>query len=122
MGVGGGADYSGSRYDYAAEYLEVLRKLWRTGRTSHEGRFFRLDDFKSLPQPPRNIPIVCAGQSDRGIQFTAQHADYSFLGGQDDSLPNLGRLNEKLQAGAKPPGYSVRSYVLLNVIAPQKYK
>ena len=119
MGLWRGDEYFGYRYDYAAEYLEVLRKLWRTGRTSHEGRFFKLDDCKSLPQPSRNIPIVCAGQSDRGIQFTAQHADYSFLGGQDDSLADLGRLNEKLQAAAKPHGKTVGAYVLLTVIAEE---
>ncbi|MEA2810655.1 MAG: pyrimidine oxygenase, partial [Rhodospirillaceae bacterium] len=119
MGLWRGDDYFGYRYDYAAEYLEVLRKLWRTGRTSHEGRFFKLDDCKSLPQPSRNIPIVCAGQSDRGIQFTAEHADFSFLGGQDDSLADLGRLNEKLQAAAKPHGKTVGTYVLLTVIAEE---
>ena len=71
MGLWRGDEYFGYRCDYAAEYLEVLRKLWRTGRTSHDGRFFKLDDCKSLPQPSRTIPIVCASQSDRGIQFTA---------------------------------------------------
>jgi pyrimidine oxygenase len=97
----------------------VLRKLWRTGRTSHQGRFFKLDDCKSLPQPSRNIPIVCAGQSDRGIRFTAEHADYSFLGGQDDSLADLGRLNQKLQAAAQTHGKTVGAYVLLTVIAEE---
>jgi pyrimidine oxygenase len=119
MGLWRGDEYFGYRYDYAAEYLEVLRKLWRTGRTSHQGRFFKLDDCKSLPQPSRTIPIVCAGQSDRGIQFTAEHADYSFLGGQDDSLADLGRLNEKLQAAEKPHGKTVGAYVLLTVIAEE---
>ena len=119
MGLWRGDEYFGYRYDYAAEYLEVLRKLWRTGRTSHDGRFFKLDDCKSLPQPSRTIPIVCAGQSDRGIQFTAEHADYSFLGGQDDSLADLARLNEKLQAAARPHGKTVGAYVLLTVIAEE---
>ena len=119
MGLWRGDEYFSYRYDYAAEYLEVLRKLWRTGRTSHDGRFFKLNDCKSLPQPSRTIPIVCAGQSDRGIQFTAEHADFSFLGGQDDSLADLARLNQKLQAAARPHGKTVGSYVLLTVIVEE---
>lgn len=119
MGLWPSDDYFSYRYDYATEYLEVLRKLWDTGRTSHEGRFFKLEDCKSLPQPSRTIPIICAGQSDRGIAFTAKYADYGFLGGQDDSLADLGRLNAKLQQHAADNGRSVGAYVLLTVIAEE---
>lgn len=119
MGLWRGDDYFKYRYDYATEYLDVLRKLWETGRTSYDGQFFKLDDCKSYPQPSRKIPIICAGQSDRGIQFTAEYADYSFLGGQDDSLEDLGRLNQKLQVCAKQYGKNVGAYVLLTVIAEE---
>ncbi len=119
MGLWRGDDYFKYRYEYATEYLEVLRKLWATGRTSHEGRFFHLDDCKSYPMPSRRIPIICAGQSERGLGFTARHADYSFLGGQDDSLADLGRLNAKLQGLAQEHGRKVGAYVLLTVIAEE---
>jgi pyrimidine oxygenase len=117
MGLWRGDEYFKRRYDYAAEYLSVLRGLWASGRASHDGAFFQLDDCKSLPMPSREIPIVCAGQSDRGIGFTAEHADYGFLGGQDDSLEDLGRLNAKLQDAARAFGRQVGAYVLLTVIA-----
>src|SRR6266849_1996625 len=100
MGLWRGDDYYKYRYEYATEYLEVLRGLWRAGRLSYDGRFLHLDDCKSLPTPSRAIPIICAGQSERGIRFTAEHADYGFLGGQDDSLADLGRLNARLQGAA----------------------
>jgi len=119
MGLWRGDEYFKYRYEYATEYLEVLRKLWASGRTSHEGRFFTLNDCKSYPMPSRNIPIVCAGQSERGLRFTAQHADFSFLGGQDDSLADLGRLNAKLQEMAQGYGRKVGAYVLLTVIAEE---
>jgi pyrimidine oxygenase len=117
MGLWRGDEYFKYRYEYATEYLDVLRKLWSSGRTSHAGRFFQLDDCKSYPTPSRTIPIICAGQSERGLRFTAQHADFSFLGGQDDSLDDLGRLNAKLQETARGYGRSVGAYVLLTVIA-----
>jgi pyrimidine oxygenase len=119
MGLWRGDDYFKYRYEYATEYLEVLRALWATGRSSHEGQFFKLEDCKSYPIPPRKIPIVCAGQSERGLRFTAQHADYSFLGGQNDSLADLGVLNAKLQDLARGFGRTVGAYVLLTVIAEE---
>ncbi|HUC17964.1 MAG TPA: LLM class flavin-dependent oxidoreductase, partial [Acetobacteraceae bacterium] len=119
MGLWQGDEYFKYRYEYATEYLEVLRKLWATGRTSYKGRFFELEDCKSLPRPSRELPIICAGQSERGLRFTAQHADYSFLGGQDDTLADLGRLNAKLQGVAAEFGRKVGAYVLLTVIAEE---
>jgi pyrimidine oxygenase len=119
MGLWKGDEYFKYRYDYATEYLDVLRALWANGRTSYEGRFFKLDDCKSYPMPSRRIPIICAGQSERGLRFTAQHADFSFLGGQDDSLADLGRLNAKLQDLARQDRRAVGAYVLLTVIAEE---
>lgn len=119
MGLWRGDEYFKYRYEYAEEYLECLRLLWSEGRASYKGQFFQLDDCKSLPTPSRRIPIVCAGQSDRGLKFVADHADFSFLGGQDDTLSDLGRLNARLQDMATDRGRAVRAYVLLTVIAEE---
>jgi pyrimidine oxygenase len=117
MGLWGGDDYFKRRYEYATEYLTILRALWRDERVNYKSDFFSLEDCKSYPKPSREIPIICAGQSDRGIKFTAQHADFGFLGGQDDSLEDLGRLNSKLHSVADGYGRKVGAYVLLTVIA-----
>lgn len=117
MGLWRGEDYFRYRYEYAQEYLDVLRGLWTQDRVNHEGRFFKLEDCKSYPKPSRPIPIICAGQSDRGLSFTAKNANFGFLGGQDDSLEDLGRLNGKLQGAAQGFGRGVGAYVLLTVIA-----
>lgn len=119
MGLWRGDAYFKKRYEYAAEYLGLLRKLWREERVTHQSEFFSFEDCKSYPKPSREIPIICAGQSDRGISFTGEHADFGFLGGQDDSLEDLGRLNNKLQGAAKTFGRSVGAYVLLTVIAEE---
>src|SRR5580698_3162734 len=119
MGLWQGDEYFKRRYEYAAEYLDILRRLWREERVTHHSDFFDFEDCKSYPKPTRDIPIICAGQSDRGIGFTSQYADFGFLGGQDDSLQDLGRLNEKLQASAQSFGRKVGAYVLLTVIAEE---
>lgn len=119
MGLWRGDEYFKYRYEFAEEYLQCLRRLWSEGRTSFQGEFFQLDDCKSLPTPGRRIPIVCAGQSDRGLAFVADHADFSFLGGQDDTLSDLARLNTRLMSMAAERGRGVRAYVLLTVIAEE---
>jgi pyrimidine oxygenase len=119
MGLWRGDEYFKKRYEYAAEYLGLLRKLWKEERVTHQSEFFSFEDCKSYPKPSREIPIICAGQSDRGISFTGEHADFGFLGGQDDSLEDLGRLNDKLQGCAKNFGRKVGAYVLLTVIAEE---
>jgi pyrimidine oxygenase len=119
MGLWQGDDYFKRRYEYATEYLHLLRELWTKDRVTHSSPFFVFDDCKSYPKPSRNIPVICAGQSERGIRFTAQYADFGFLGGQDDSLADLGRLNTKLQDAASGFGRSVGAYVLLTVIAEE---
>ncbi len=119
MGLWRGDEYYKQRYEYAAEYLDLLRRLWREERVTHRSAFFEFEDCKSYPKPSVDIPIICAGQSDRGIAFTGQYADFGFLGGQDDSLDDLRRLNEKLQAAASRHGRRVGAYVLLTVIAEE---
>lgn len=119
MGLWRGDEYFKKRYEYAAEYLDLLKKLWREERVTHHSDFFDFEDCKSYPKPSRKVPIICAGQSDRGISFTAEHADFGFLGGQDDSLEDLGRLNDKLQSAAQKFGRTVGAYVLLTVIAEE---
>jgi coenzyme F420-dependent glucose-6-phosphate dehydrogenase len=38
-----------------AEAVQVIRKLWEGRQTSHEGRFFRVQDARlySLPEEPK---------------------------------------------------------------------
>ncbi len=78
MGLWPGAEHYKHRYDYCAEYVEVMQELWRDGRSDFKGRFFQMDDCRLLPKPAGDIPIICAAQSDAGTRFAAQYADYNF--------------------------------------------
>jgi len=40
MGLWRGDEYFDRRYDYAREYLTILKDLWRTGETSFKGGVF----------------------------------------------------------------------------------
>jgi pyrimidine oxygenase len=78
MGIWPGDRHFEHRYDYCGEYVTIMRELWATGRSDFKGEFFQMDDCRCLPMPTRRIPLICAGQSDRGTEFAVAHADYNF--------------------------------------------
>ncbi|VTU22839.1 Pyrimidine monooxygenase RutA [Variovorax sp. PBS-H4] len=70
------------RYEQAAEWIEVLDKLWTHGEAfDFEGKFYRLSRAISMPRPlqaPRP-PIMNAGTSEVGRHFAAKYADLAFV-------------------------------------------
>lgn len=116
MGLWPGDDYFGRRYAYAAEYLDILRGLWRDGRISHRGEYFQLDDCTVYPQPRRPIPIVCAGQSEQGLRFTAERGEHSFVIGEAAVLKTIAG---QLDAHARANSRTVTAFGLFQlIIAP----
>jgi pyrimidine oxygenase len=81
MGIWPGEQYWEERYEYAREYVTILRELWTTGSSSFQGRYFQLDECQLGPLPPSPIDIVCAGSSPQGLAFTADLGDIAFLAG-----------------------------------------
>ena len=71
MGLWPGEAHYNRRYQYAAEYVQVMRELWADGVSNFQGDYFQLDDCRLLPRPRGTIGVVCVGQSDTGIEFCA---------------------------------------------------
>ena len=71
-----------TRYDAAAEWLEIIQLLWeRDEAISYEGKFFRATDALLKPRPiqrPRP-PVMCAGQSPKGMDFAAKYCEIGFI-------------------------------------------
>lgn len=68
-------------YAYAAEWLDVVRKLWTTeGEFDYTGRWFRVERGFHQPKPLQHPcpPVMSAGSSAVGRRFAAQHADVAF--------------------------------------------
>lgn len=74
--------YGDYRYEYADEWIRVMKMLWTQERSTFEGRFFKLDNCVSDPKPlSKPYPgIVSAGLSSEGLRFAAKHSDYQFVG------------------------------------------
>lgn len=113
MGLWPGDDYYGHRYDYATEYVEILKALWQQGRATYKGRFFQLEDCLCQPKPSHEIPIVCAGQSDRGVSFTVNLGDYNFVVGD---IPSLAEMSGRVKHKAAEAGRQVGTYALHTVV------
>ncbi|WP_244937360.1 LLM class flavin-dependent oxidoreductase, partial [Methylobacterium crusticola] len=120
MGLWPGDAYFGYRYDYATEYVQVMRELWATGASDFKGAHFRMDGCMMKPVPSGPIAVVAAGQSGRGMEFAAAHADYNFVLGAGVNTPAAcGPTCGRLVEAAARTGRDVGSYVLFMVIAEE---
>lgn len=115
-----GDSYFGYRYDYASEYVQVMKDLWEKGSSDLKGKHFQMTDCKLAPAPSSPIKIVGAGQSDRGMEFVAQYGDYNFVtaGGVNQPTQHRSQVERLVQAGAKS-GRDVGAYILCMVIADE---
>ena len=115
MGVWPGDWYYEKRYDYATEYVQIMQQLWADGVSDLKGEYFQMDDCRLSP-PPKNggVPLVCAGQSDRGMEFCATYGDYQFIIGTED-LDVVRADAARLVAAAETTGRDVGVYVLFHV-------
>lgn len=117
FGLWPGDEYFGHRYDYAAEYVDVLRKIWTGDRVDHRGRFFTIEDHLGLPAPSHPPRIVCAGQSDAGMQFCAKVGDYNFVNAADVSA--AGDLVQRTRRFADEAGRELGTYALYTIVADE---
>ena len=116
MGLWPGDAYYGYRYDYATEYVEVLRRLWDEGRVTFDGRYFQLQDCVCLPKPSRPIPLISAGQSEKGMRFAAKWAEYNFVVGD---VKTAGHFAARSAEYAAEVGRHLATYVLVAVVAEE---
>ena len=117
MGLWPGDAYFGQRYNYAAEYVQVLRDLWERGVSDLKGEFFTMNDCRLSPRPKADMKVICAGTSDPGLAFTAKYADDNFCFGMGVNTPiACGGTIARMQSFAEKTGRKVASYALFMVI------
>ena len=117
MGLWPGDEYFGYRYEYSEEYVRVMQDLWTKGSSDFKGQFFKMDDCVMLPKPSAKIPLVAAGQSERGMRFCAEYGDYQFILGTGVNTPKaFAPSAEQLVRATKETGRDVGAFVLFMVI------
>ena len=120
MGLWPGEAYFSKRYDYLAEYAQILRELWETGASDLKGTFFQMNDCRLSPRPQAAMKIICAGQSGAGLDFTARYADYNFCLGKGVNTPTaFAPVVERLAEASARTGRQVTAYALFMIIADE---
>jgi alkanesulfonate monooxygenase len=93
------------RYARTREYLQILKRAWTEEEPfSHEGRFYRFDDYVSHVKPfqePR-LPIYFGGSSDEAYTVGAAEADVYALFAQP--LAQVAEEIERIKAEAAAAG------------------
>ncbi|KAK4942946.1 hypothetical protein LTR10_017330 [Elasticomyces elasticus] len=118
MGLWPGNAFFGYRYEYASEYVQVMKDLWKDSKSDFKGKYFQMDDCKLSPTPSSDVKLVVAGESDRGMEFAAKYCDYNFVKGLGTNTPTAAKqINERLLSAAAKTGRDVGAYVLFMIIA-----
>ncbi|KAF8862369.1 bacterial luciferase-like protein [Acephala macrosclerotiorum] len=118
MSLWPGNAYFGYRYDYAQEYVQIMKDLWTTGISNFKGKHFQMNDCKLPPQPSQPIKITAASQSARGTQFAAEYADYNFCGASGhNQRQTFENGNLALVEAARKTGRYVGAMVPFMIIA-----
>ena len=120
MGLWPGDEYFAHRYEYVAEHIQIMRELWETGHSDFKGRFFTMNDCRLSPRPQAEMKIICAGQSEAGMAFSAKYADYNFCFGKGVNTPTaFAPTVAKLIESNKKTGRNVTAYALFMIIADE---
>jgi dimethylsulfone monooxygenase len=71
-----------TRYDYAAEWIEIIKMLWtRAEEFDYEGKYLSVRKGFAMPKPIQQPfpPLMNAGSSGKGQHFAAKYADMAFV-------------------------------------------
>lgn len=92
------------RYDRSAEWIEIVRRAWaEQAPFSHDGTYYRFEDFGPGFQPYSPIPISVGGSSDAAYRVGGALGDIFGLWGEPlaDTRDQIARVNESAVAAGR---------------------
>jgi dimethylsulfone monooxygenase len=110
-----------ARYDFAQEWLDVVKRAWsEPGTFDFDGRFLQLKGARANPKPYGDTrPILMnAGSSDVGQAFALRNCDAFFVAtvGSRTSLEGNAKKVAEIKAAAKSCGRAIEVYTVGQVI------
>lgn len=114
MGLWPGDEFYNERYDYADEWLNIVKSLWEKGRLTHKGKYFELDDCLCQPVPKTAPSIICAGMSETGLNFTVRQCDINFVAGDLEQITTVSADAKRIAAEM---GKEIKTYAVYTLIA-----
>jgi alkanesulfonate monooxygenase len=93
------------RYARTAEYIDIVRKVWaNTEPFSHEGEFYKFENFVSLVRPTNGtIPVSVGGSSAEAYQVGGSRGDIFGLWGEPlaDTRNQIDAVNAEAAAAGR---------------------
>lgn len=104
------------RYDLATEWVDIIKRLWSEPSVTYDGKYFQMDDCQSDHKPVANPHpfLVCAGTSQKGMQFTVEQMDAIFLSGGNEE--ELKANSNQAKQMARDAGRTIKTYTMLNLV------
>lgn len=107
------------RYDYATEWLALVRRLWtETEPFDHAGTSFQGQQMWSMPKPLQggHVVVMNAGSSAVGQSFSAAHCDMNFAMLRQKSIAEdsaqIGHLKRMAQDHGRSSQCWIHGYVV----------
>jgi FMNH2-dependent dimethyl sulfone monooxygenase len=107
------------RYDYAADWLALVRRLWTAEEVfDWDGEFFKGKALWSQPKPVQGggPPVMNAGSSEIGQRFSATHCDMNFAilrqRSHDADRAQIARLKTMAAEHGRPSQCWIHVYVV----------
>ncbi len=107
------------RYQYGAEWVEFVRKLWsHAGEFDFDGEYFHSKNAWSEPKPVQKPfpPIMNAGGSELGRKFAASVADMNFVILARHDFEGGKAQVDSLKAMARAAGREVQVWIHVYVV------
>ncbi|WP_080795366.1 LLM class flavin-dependent oxidoreductase [Corynebacterium pacaense] len=102
------------RYARCAEFLEIVTRLWRGEKVTHQGEYLRVDDAR-LSTPPEVIPaILFGGSSSAAGPVAARYADtYLTWGELPDAVgQKIAWINDLARREGRELSHGIRFHVI----------
>jgi alkanesulfonate monooxygenase SsuD/methylene tetrahydromethanopterin reductase-like flavin-dependent oxidoreductase (luciferase family) len=104
-----------ARYDYAQEWLDVIRLIWSDREDfDFQGKYFDMKGIRGKPKPYGGTrPLMMnAGSSPTGQAFAIRNCDAFFIQASRDSLDETSKRVAGVQALARQSGREIGVYTV----------
>lgn len=109
-------DQHDDRYARTAEWIEVVRGLWREERFSFDGRFYRTEEAICAPKPAHAPVLYAGGESEAAKTMIARQCDAYVMHGDPVAAiaPKIADMRARReQAGGKPMTFGMAAYAIV---------
>lgn len=109
-------DQHDDRYARTSEWLQIVTRAWSEPRTSHEGRYYRVEDLIVEPKPARRPVIYAGGESEAAKNLIAGTCDAYVMHGDPPEriAEKIADMRRRRDATGLPPmTFGVAGYAIV---------